>query len=195
MNLLQGESSSRFPCPEGGLILPLSFPQTLSTEFRAHWRGGHARSAQTGLRWSPRPMSSFFKSLCQISRLGNVVSPRTFTTVWKLLCYNCSPVCGLPAWQLRRGANDNLLQEDLCLIPHIPGLLLSEPLSLLQATTDPCLHRRQTLKTSSGSDSCGGHAPFFGSWCTPRAFVLCYFYVLAVNKYSCLENPMGRGAW
>ena len=55
-------SSSRFPCPEwGGLILPLSFPQALSTEFRVHWRDGHAPSAQTGLRWSPGPMNSFFK--------------------------------------------------------------------------------------------------------------------------------------
>ena len=50
-----------FPCPEGGIILPLSFPQALSTEFRVHWRGGHARSAQTGLRWSPGPMNSFFR--------------------------------------------------------------------------------------------------------------------------------------
>ena len=53
-------SSSRFPCPEGDLILPLSFPQALSTEFRVHWRGGHAQSAQTGLRCSPGPMNSFF---------------------------------------------------------------------------------------------------------------------------------------
>ena len=50
----------KVPLPRGGLILPLSFPQALSTEFRVHWRGGHARSAQTGLRWSPGPMNSFF---------------------------------------------------------------------------------------------------------------------------------------
>ena len=53
-------SFSRFPCPERGLILPLSFPQALSTELRVHWRGGHAPSAQTGLRWSPGPLNSFF---------------------------------------------------------------------------------------------------------------------------------------
>ena len=68
-------SSSRFPCPERGLILPLSFPQALSTEFRVHWRGGHARSAQTGLRWSPGPMNSFFtKSAFHISGNCQMVS-------------------------------------------------------------------------------------------------------------------------
>ena len=44
----------------GGLILPLLFPQALSTEFRVHWRGGRARSARAGLRWSPGPMNAFF---------------------------------------------------------------------------------------------------------------------------------------
>ena len=51
----------KIPLPRGGLVLPLSFPQALSTELRVHWRGGRARSAQTGLRWSPGPMNSFFK--------------------------------------------------------------------------------------------------------------------------------------
>ena len=51
----------KIPLPRvGGLILPLSFPQALSTEFRVHWRDGHAPSAQTGLRWSPGPVNSFF---------------------------------------------------------------------------------------------------------------------------------------
>ena len=50
----------KIPLPRGGLILPLSFPQALSTEFRVHWRGGHAQSAQTGVRWSPGPMNAFF---------------------------------------------------------------------------------------------------------------------------------------
>ena len=51
---------SKIPLPRGDLILPLSFPQVLSTEFRVHWRGGLGRSAQTGPRWSPGPMNSFF---------------------------------------------------------------------------------------------------------------------------------------
>ena len=50
----------KIPLPRGGLILPLSFPQALSTEFRVHWRGGCGRPARTGLRWSPGPMNSFF---------------------------------------------------------------------------------------------------------------------------------------
>ena len=29
----------------------------------------------------------------------SVVGPRTFATVWEILCYNCSPVCGSSAWQ------------------------------------------------------------------------------------------------
>ena len=60
--------SSRLPCPEGGLILPLSFPQALSTEFRVHWRGGRTRPARTGLRWSPGPMNSFFSISERCSR-------------------------------------------------------------------------------------------------------------------------------
>ena len=52
----------KIPLPRGGLILPLSFPQALSTEFRVHRRGGHARPARTGLRWSPCPMNSFFRT-------------------------------------------------------------------------------------------------------------------------------------
>ena len=44
----------------------------------------------------------------------SVVVPRTFATVKDLLWYNCSPVCGSPAWQLCGGASGNLFQEDLC---------------------------------------------------------------------------------
>ena len=36
-----------------------------------------------------------------------------------------------------------------------PGLLQPEPLSLWQATANPCLCRRQTLKGSSGSGVLG----------------------------------------
>ena len=49
----------KIPLSGGGLLLPLSFPQALSREFRVHWRGGRAWSAQTGLRWSPGPRNSF----------------------------------------------------------------------------------------------------------------------------------------
>ena len=67
---------------------------------------------------------------------------RTFATAQELLWYNCSPVCGLSAWQLFGGANANLLQEDLCHMPRLQGLLQPEPLSLRQAVADPCLCRR-----------------------------------------------------
>ena len=51
----------KVPLSGGGLVLPLSFPQALSTESRVHWRGGPAPSARTGFRWSPGPMDSFFR--------------------------------------------------------------------------------------------------------------------------------------
>ena len=80
-----------------------------------------------------------------------ICGPRTFATVWEILWYNCSPVCGLSAQWFYGGAH----------MPPLPGLLQPESLSSQQATVDPCLHRRQTLKGRSGSVSCG--VP--GSWC------------------------------
>ena len=74
----------------------------------------------------------------------SVVGPSSFATVWELLWYNCSAVCGDSAWQVYGGANGNLLQEDLCHTPHLPGLLQPEPLSLWQDTADPCLCRRHS---------------------------------------------------
>ena len=82
------------------------------------------------------------QSLCWIPRLGkSVVGPGAFITVQELLWYNCSPVCRSPT-QWRFGKVDgNLLQEDLCHMPCLPGLLLPVPLSLRLATADPCFHR------------------------------------------------------
>ena len=65
----------KVPLSGGGLILPLSFPQTLSREFRVHWRGGRTRPAWTGLRWSQGPMNSFF----------NII----LSTEFKLSCLLC----------------------------------------------------------------------------------------------------------
>ena len=39
----------------------------------------------------------------------SVEGPRIFTTVWELLLYNCSSVCGSPTWQPYGGANGDLL--------------------------------------------------------------------------------------
>ena len=41
--------------PRGGLILPLSFPQVLSTKFRVHWRGGCARTSTGRPEMESRP--------------------------------------------------------------------------------------------------------------------------------------------
>ena len=75
------------------------------------------------------------QSLCWIPQAGkSVVGPRTFTIVWKLLWYNCSPVCGLSARWLSGEAHM------LCL----PGLLQPEPLSPQQAIADPCCCKRHS---------------------------------------------------
>ena len=64
------------------------------------------------------------------------VGARTFTAVWKLLWYNCSPVCGVthssPLWSSSRlygRANGDLFKEDLLLwllIFHSPSTRNSE---------------------------------------------------------------------
>ena len=51
----------KVPLSGGGLILPLSFPQALSREFRVHWRGGRARSADRP-EMEPGPVNSFFRT-------------------------------------------------------------------------------------------------------------------------------------
>ena len=72
---------------------------------------------------------------------------RTFATMQELLWYNCSPVCGLSAWQLFGGANADLLQEDLSQTLCLQGLLYPELLSPRQAIADPAsAGDTQTLK-------------------------------------------------
>ena len=84
------------------------------------------------------------QSLCQIPRLGNLLwaLEDVLLTVQKLLWYNCSPICGSPAWWLYSEAHSDLLQDDLCHMLPLPGPLLPEPLSPQQGTADPCLHKR-----------------------------------------------------
>ena len=85
------------------------------------------------------------QSLCHISQVGkSVVGPRAFAAVQELLWYNCSPLCGSPAWYLYGWANDDLLQKDFCHTPHLPDLPQPEPLSSQQATTGLCLLRRHS---------------------------------------------------
>ena len=80
-------------------------------------------------------------SLCQNPGWEIRCAPRTFATVWELLWYSCSPVCGLSAQQLYSGTNGNFLQKDLCYLPCPPVLLQLFP---WQVTADLCLPRRHS---------------------------------------------------
>ena len=92
------------------------------------------------------------------------VGPGNFATVQELLWFNCSPIL----W-FYSVANANLLQEDICHTPCLPGLLQPEALSTRQVTTDPCHHRghsdsqRQTWLSLLWIVT----APFPLSWYTP----------------------------
>ena len=92
-----------------------------------------------------------------------VLGPRTFATVRELLWCNCSAVCGSSARWLYGGTNGDLLQEGLCHMPCVPGLLQPEPLSLQQATADLCLGRRHSDTQKKVWLSLTGVS---GSWCT-----------------------------
>ena len=70
------------------------------------------------------------QSFCRIPSLRNLMWALKFLQQWEnFFGFNCSPVCGLSAWGLYDGANGNLLQEDLCHMPRLPGLLKLESLS------------------------------------------------------------------
>ena len=102
-------------------------------------------SSVTKSHWPPKSNSlGFSVSLLNPQVEKSVVGPRTFPTVWQILWHNCSPVCGLSSCWLCSGANGDLLQEDWCYMPHLPGLLQPEPLSPQQLTADLCLHRRHS---------------------------------------------------
>jgi len=51
---------------------------------------------------------------------------------------------GTPMLAPGSDTNGDLLQEDLCHTPCLPGLLQPEPLSVWQITADPCLQRRHS---------------------------------------------------
>ena len=54
----------------------------------------------------------------------SAVGSRTFAAVRELLGYNCSPVCGGPTQGLLGGADGDLLHEDACHTPRLPGAML-----------------------------------------------------------------------
>ena len=100
------------------------------------------------------------QSFCSIPRLGNLLwAPE--------LLQQCKNFFGIIVLQFvsrllggsKVGLNGYLLQEDLCHMPHLPGLLLLESLSLQQATlTHASSGDTKTLKGRSGSVS-------LRSWC------------------------------
>ena len=73
-------------------------------------------SSSTG----PQIFSGFSVSLLDPQVGKSFVGLGTFATVWELLWYNCSPVCGLSASRLYGGTH----------IPCLQGLLQPESLSL-----------------------------------------------------------------
>ena len=108
-----------------------------SSVIKSHWP---PKSNSLGVL-SPAPWE-FSVPLLDPQAGKPAVGPRTFATVQELLWYNCSAVCASSARWLCGGINGDLLLEDLCCLPHLPGLLQPAPLSLRQATADPRLHRR-----------------------------------------------------
>ena len=75
----------------------------------------------------------------------------------------CS-LCARPIGSKDR-ANGGLLQVDISHTPHLPGLLLPEPLSPWEATAELCLCRRPSNTHRQGWLSLfWGHCSFPGSW-------------------------------
>ena len=88
----------------------------------------------------------------------SVVGHRIFAILQEILWYNCSPVCGLSAQWLYRGAEGALCQEDLSHELYLPGLLQPKPVSPRQVSAGPCLCRKHSCR--SASVSCGSHCSF-----------------------------------
>ena len=85
------------------------------------------------------------QSFCWISRLGNLLwALKLLQQGGELLWCKFSPVCGLSACWLYSGTNGNLLQEDLCHMLYLSGLLQTEPLSPHPLTADPYLLRKDS---------------------------------------------------
>ena len=75
----------------------------------------------------------------------SVVGPKTFAMGENFFGVSVLQFVGcLSAWWLYSGPNGDLLQEDLCHVLHIPGLLQPEPLSPQQITADLCLLRKDS---------------------------------------------------
>ena len=77
--------------------------------------------------WPSKSNSWGFSVLSLDPQIGkSVEGPRTFATVWELLWYKCSPVCGSSAWHLYGRASGfglgllyNVLVSDFCLSANL----------------------------------------------------------------------------
>ena len=115
----------------------------------------------------------------------------TFATVRELLWNNYSAVCGSSAQWLYSGTHGDHFQEDLGHMPCLQVLLQPVPLSLWQATADPCLCRRpfNTLRqTGLAQFLVEVTAPFSVSWCT-QGFVCALQTFLACFDFKCNSTP------
>ena len=96
----------------------------------------------------------------------SVGGPRTFATVQERLWYNFSPVCQLSVHRLYSRANGDLLQENVCHMLNLPGLLKPEP----HLRGRPLLTHATTGDTHSKAGQAPGFievpAPVPGYWCT-----------------------------
>ena len=147
VSLGQSLVRSLFPSPGAHKVLTVPsrslFPQS-------------CRSSAIKSHWPPKSNSPGFSVPLPDPQVGkSVVGPRTFSTVREHLWYNCSQIYGSSAQLLYGGANGDFLQEDLCHVPRLPGLLQPEPLS-------PCGHCWPVcpqVKGRSGSVSVGSLGP------------------------------------
>ena len=147
---------SQCPNPMAGHCWP-----TPPVETPRHWQASRAQSLVGSLLLSPAtdvhmvllcpPRVCFLgcsQSFCQIPRLGNLLWALELCNNWELW-YNFSAVCGSSVRWLHSWANGNLLQDYLCHMPCLPGLLQPELLSPWQVTAEPCLHRRRSNTETS----------------------------------------------
>ena len=87
--------------------------------------------------------------LCQILRLGSLMwslersqQCRDFSDIIALHLWVAYPAALWEGYRIFGRANVDLLQEDLCYMACLSGMLMPVLLSLWQATVDPCLFKR-----------------------------------------------------
>ena len=129
---------SQCPWPRGRPLLTLTSARDSRTltgksgSVSCHWSFLLGHGIHQVLLCPPKVCfpGGWFSVLLPDPQVGkSVVVPRTFATVWDLLCL-IVPVCGLSARQLHSGNNGGVLQEDLGHVLGLPGLLPPEPVPM-----------------------------------------------------------------